>query len=29
MERDAVAAQSLITEHLEKARDDLLRANSP
>jgi DNA-binding FadR family transcriptional regulator len=28
-ERDAVTAQSLITEHLEKARDDLLRANSP
>ena len=28
-ERDAIAAQSLITEHLEKARDDLLRANSP
>ena len=28
-ERDAVAALSLITEHLEKARDDLLRANSP
>jgi len=27
--RDAVAAQSLISEHLEKARDDLLRANSP
>ena len=28
-ERDAQAAQALITEHLEKARDDLLRANSP
>jgi DNA-binding FadR family transcriptional regulator len=28
-ERDAVVAQALITEHLEKARDDLLRANSP
>ena len=28
-ERDAIAAQALITEHLEKARDDLLRANSP
>jgi DNA-binding FadR family transcriptional regulator len=28
-ERDAGAAQSLIAEHLEKARDDLLRANSP
>jgi len=28
-ERDAIAAQSLIAEHLEKARDDLLRANSP
>ena len=28
-ERDAVTAQALITEHLEKARDDLLRANSP
>jgi DNA-binding FadR family transcriptional regulator len=28
-ERDAQLAQSLITEHLEKARDDLLRANSP
>ena len=27
-ERDAQAAQSLITEHLEKARDDLLRADS-
>jgi len=27
--RDAIAAQSLIAEHLEKARDDLLRANSP
>jgi DNA-binding FadR family transcriptional regulator len=27
--RDAVAAQSLISEHLEKARDDLLRASSP
>jgi DNA-binding FadR family transcriptional regulator len=27
--RDAFTAQSLITEHLEKARDDLLRANSP
>ncbi len=28
-ERDAQAAQALITEHLEKARDDLVRANSP
>ncbi len=28
-ERDAQTAQMLITEHLEKARDDLLRANSP
>ena len=28
-ERDAITAQALITEHLEKARDDLLRANSP
>jgi DNA-binding GntR family transcriptional regulator len=28
-ERDAVAAQSLIVEHLEKARDDLLRASRP
>lgn len=28
-ERDAQAAYGLITEHLEKARDDLLRANSP
>ncbi len=28
-ERDAQAAYALITEHLEKARDDLLRANSP
>jgi len=28
-ERDATTAQALITEHLEKARDDLLRANSP
>ena len=28
-ERDAQLAQALITEHLEKARDDLLRANSP
>jgi DNA-binding FadR family transcriptional regulator len=27
-ERDAVTAQNLITEHLEKARDDLLRADS-
>ncbi len=27
-ERDAQAAQNLITEHLEKARDDLLRADS-
>ena len=28
-QRDAQLAQALITEHLEKARDDLLRANSP
>ena len=28
-ERDAQSALSLITEHLEKARDDLLKANSP
>jgi DNA-binding FadR family transcriptional regulator len=28
-ERDGQAAYTLITEHLEKARDDLLRANSP
>lgn len=28
-QRDAQRAQTLITEHLEKARDDLLRANSP
>jgi DNA-binding FadR family transcriptional regulator len=28
-ERDAQRAQSLITEHLEKARDDLVKANSP
>lgn len=28
-QRDAQLAQSLITEHLEKARDDLWRANSP
>ena len=28
-ERDAQLAQALITEHLEKARDDLVRANSP
>ena len=28
-ERDAQAAYALITEHLEKARDDLLRADSP
>jgi DNA-binding GntR family transcriptional regulator len=28
-ERDAQAAYSLITEHLEKARDDLVKANSP
>lgn len=28
-ERDAQGAYALITEHLEKARDDLLRANSP
>ncbi|MBK5199050.1 MAG: FadR family transcriptional regulator [Methyloceanibacter sp.] len=27
--RDAPLAQALISEHLEKARDDLLRANSP
>lgn len=29
LERDAQLAPALITEHLEKARDDLLRANSP
>jgi len=28
-ERNAQLAQVLITEHLEKARDDLLRADSP
>jgi DNA-binding FadR family transcriptional regulator len=28
-ERDALRAQTLITEHLEKARDDLVKANSP
>ncbi len=28
-ERDAQGAQALITEHLEKARDDLVKANSP
>lgn len=28
-ERDAQSASALITEHLEKARDDLLRADSP
>ena len=28
-QRDAQLAQALINEHLEKARDDLLRANSP
>jgi DNA-binding FadR family transcriptional regulator len=28
-QRDAQLAQALISEHLEKARDDLLRANSP
>lgn len=28
-ERDAQGAFALITDHLEKARDDLLRANSP
>jgi DNA-binding FadR family transcriptional regulator len=28
-ERDAQGAQQLITEHLEKARDDLVKANSP
>jgi DNA-binding FadR family transcriptional regulator len=28
-ERDAQGAFSLITEHLEKARDDLVKANSP
>jgi DNA-binding FadR family transcriptional regulator len=28
-ERDAQTAVAVITEHLEKARDDLLRANSP
>ena len=27
-QRDAQRAQALITEHLDKARDDLLRANS-
>ena len=28
LQRDAQAAQSLVTTHLDKARDDLLRANS-
>ena len=28
-ERDAQRAQALITEHLEKAREDLVKANSP
>jgi DNA-binding GntR family transcriptional regulator len=28
-ERDAQGAYGLITEHLEQARDDLLKANSP
>jgi DNA-binding FadR family transcriptional regulator len=28
-ERDAQKAQALISEHLEKARDDLVKANSP
>ena len=28
-ERDAQGAHALITEHLEKARDDLVKANSP
>ena len=28
-ERDAQGAYALITEHLEKARDDLVKANSP
>ena len=28
-ERDAQGAHGLITEHLEKARDDLVKANSP
>jgi DNA-binding FadR family transcriptional regulator len=28
-ERDAQMAQALISEHLEKARDDLVKANSP
>jgi DNA-binding GntR family transcriptional regulator len=27
--RDAQAALALITEHLEKAREDLVKANSP
>ena len=27
--RNAQKAQALISEHLEKARDDLLKANSP
>ena len=27
-QRDAQLAQTLVTEHLDKARDDLLRANS-
>jgi DNA-binding GntR family transcriptional regulator len=28
-ERDAQRAQGLINEHLEKAREDLVKANSP
>jgi DNA-binding GntR family transcriptional regulator len=28
-ERNAQRAQALITEHLEKAREDLVKANSP
>ena len=28
-ERDAQSAYTMITEHLEKARDDLVKANSP
>jgi GntR family transcriptional regulator, uxu operon transcriptional repressor len=28
-ERNAQRAYALITEHLEKARDDLVKANSP
>ena len=28
-QRDALLAETLITQHLAKARDDLLQANSP